>query len=68
MIKIIPFDSTIHRKRRTQYEKKICCYTIGSFSGFSVSLNLDSCPCSGQGDEAQAFRDVAAPTPLDQDV
>ena len=48
--------------------KKICDGIIGSFDGFSVFLNFDSCPGSGEGDEAQAFRYVAAPTPLDQDV
>jgi hypothetical protein len=50
------------------YEKKICCYRVGSLGGFSVSVNFDSCPCSGKSDEAQAFGYVATPTPLDEDV
>jgi hypothetical protein len=51
-----------------EYEEKICCDIFGSFDGFSVFLKFDSCPGSGKSDEAQAVRDVAAPTPLDEDV
>jgi hypothetical protein len=46
------------------YEQKICCHLGGSFNGFSVFLNFNSGPGSRKSDEAQAFDDMAAATPL----